>query len=266
VIRRFVTIAAVAAAAPAAAQDAGPRFCPNQPSLESSACTTEPGRLQLEVTGPDWTLDRDADERDDLLTLGGFQARLGVGPSTEVQLSWVPWGRDRTLDRRTGLLDRSAGVGDVRLAVRQNLHNPDGKGLSFGLEPFVTLPTGGRALGDGDWGAGLVLPVTYDVTDGVTLGVTVEGDAAADEDRRGRHIAGNIVSGVSVDLSSALSVTAEAEYLADRDPAGHEHQWLLASGVQWRVAPTRALFAEAIRGASGDAPDWRLYAGVAALF
>lgn len=250
-------------AIPAAAfsQERGPRFCPNQPSLESSACTTEPGRVHLEVSAIDWTLERDGDERQDTFLLGDFQARFGVGPATEVQLSWTPVAHVR--ERPGG---RSTGIGDVRLAVRQNLRNPDGSGLSYGLEPFVTLPAGGQAVGAGTWGAGLVLPVTYEVQDGLTLGVTTELDASPDEDRHGRHFGANVVTGASFDLSSDLSITAEAEWMTDDDPAGHERRWLAATGLQYRYARTRALYVEAVAGLNREAPDLQLYCGIAALF
>ncbi|RZM11059.1 MAG: transporter, partial [Sphingomonas sp.] len=72
------TIAVLGLLVPAAAfaQDE-PRFCPNRPSLESSACTTEAGRVQFEVSVADWTLDDNADERDDTILGGDFLARFG---------------------------------------------------------------------------------------------------------------------------------------------------------------------------------------------
>lgn len=266
---RWLALVPLALPAIAWAQEPGPRFCPNQPSLESSACTTEPGRVHLEVSAVDWTLERDGDERRDSFLFGDFQARFGVGPATEVQLSWTPIGHVR---ERPGA--RSTGIGDVRLAVRQNLRNPDGSGLSYGLEPFVTLPVGGQTVGQGTWGAGLVLPVTYEVRDGLTLGITTELDASPDEDRhrdqhwdrQGRHFGANIVTGASLDLSSELSVTAEAEWMTDDDPAGHEQRWLAATGVQYRYARTRALFVEAVAGLNREAPDVQLYCGISALF
>jgi len=258
-------LGSLAATAPVAAQGAPERFCPNEPSLESSACTTLPGQVQMEVRGIDWTLDRTADAREDVTQFGNFNARIGVGPATEVQLGWTPYGIDRVRDRTTGAVERGGGVGDVRLAVRHAFAGADGQGLSFGMEPFVTLPVGGQAIGDGTWGAGAVIPLTYDVSDALTLGVTAEVDAVPDQDGHGRHGGGDVVGGASVKLTDALSVTAEAEWLTDRDPAGHSHQWLLASGVQYKYSRRRAVFVEAIGGLNRSSPDVQIYAGIAAL-
>ncbi|SFP34738.1 transporter [Sphingomonas rubra] len=263
-----VAVATAALLLPAAAwaQDEGPRFCPNRPSLESSACTTEPGRVHVEFSVADWTLDDDAGERNDTILGGDFLARLGVGSSTEVQLAWTPVAYARTRDKATGAVSRVARPGDARLAVRQNLANPDGSGLSYGLEPFVTLPVGRSPVGAGTWGAGVVLPVTYDVSDTVNVGFTGELDAAPDDDGRGRHLQYSGVAATSLQLTRALSLTVEGELLRDRDPTGHETQALAGLGMLWKYSRTRAFYAEAIGGLNGASPDVQLYAGVAALF
>lgn len=250
----------------AAAQEAGPRFCPNRPSLESSACVVPQGRVVVEMSVADWELDDSADERDDTILGGDFQARLGVGPATELQLSWTPVAYARTRDKASGSIDRVARAGDVRLAVRQNLRNPDGKGLSYGVEPFVTLPVGRAPVGAGDWGAGVVLPVTYDLTGQVNIGFTGELDAAPDQDGDGRHVQYSGIAAASFDLADNLTATLEGELIRDRDPVGHTTQALAGLGFQWKVQPLRALYAEAVGGLNHDSPDIRLYAGFAALF
>lgn len=247
------------------AQD-DPRFCPNRPSLESSACTTEPGRVHVEFSVADWTLDDTVDARNDTILGGDFLARVGVGPSTELQVGWTPIAYARTRDKATGAVSRVARPGDARLAVRQNLANPDGSGLSYGIEPFVTVPLGRKPVGAGTWGAGVVLPVTYDVNDVVNVGFTGELDVAPDEDGRGRHFQYSGVAATSLSLSDAVSLTIEGELLRDDDPAGHETQALGGVGVTWKYSETRAFYAEAIGGLNRNSPDVQIYAGVAALF
>lgn len=250
----------------AQAQEDGPRFCPNRPSLESSACTTEPGRVQFEFSVADWTLDNSAAERDDTILGGDFLARLGVGATTELQFAWTPVAYVRTRDKATGNIGRVARPGDVRLAVRQNLRNPDGKGLSYGLEPFVTLPVGRSPVGAGTWGAGVVLPVTYDVTDAVNIGFTGELDAAPDDDGDGRHFQYSGIAAASLAVTEAVSLTIESQLLRDRDPMEHATQAVAGLGVQWKYSKTRAFYAEAVGGLNHASPDVQLYAGVAALF
>jgi len=263
---RVLTLSAViVAAVPASAlaQD-GPRFCPNQPSLESSACTTELGRVHLEISAIDWQLDKGGDTRTDTIVAGDLLVRAGIGPSTELQFGWSPVGRVR--EREAGQVTRRTRVGDVTLGIRHAFAGADGTGLSYGIQPFVTLPVGRTPVGAGTWGAGVVLPVTYDVADGVTVGFTGELDAQPDEDGTGRHFATNGVAGVAVGVTDTFSLTFEGQVVRDDDPQGATTQAFAATGVLWKVAPTRAFYAEAIAGLNRDSPDLHVYAGAAFLF
>lgn len=265
---RYLAVAMVfgALATPAWAQGDEPRFCPNRPSLGSSACTTEPGQVQFEASGFDWELDRDADERQDTFLIGDAVARFGIGPHTEVQVAWTPLGIVRTRDRLTGAVDRQTRVGDVTVAVRQNFKNPDGSGLSFGVQPFVTLPVGREPVGAGDWAAGALIPVTYDLTDHLNLQFTGEVDAAVDEDGDGRHLRYSAIVGLAQDLGEQVTLTGEVMLERDRDPADHATHALGALSLAWQPAKTWQLDVLAVGGLNHDSPDVRLVFGGAILF
>ena len=255
----------LAVAAPALAQD-GPRFCPNRPSLGESGCTTEPGHVQLEVSAVDWTKDADTDGREDTVLVGDLQARFGLTRSAELQVAWTPYGHDRTRDQAPGAIDRAAGVGDVQIGLRRNLKNPDGKGLSFAIEPSVTLPVGKRPIGAGTWSAGLVVPVTYDLSDALNLALTNDVQAAPDEDGDGRHLLLDEVVGLGVDLSEGLTAVGEVQMIRDDDPSGHETRWFAAGSLAWQ--PTKRTQLDVLVGAGLNraAPDLRVLTGGAVVF
>jgi hypothetical protein len=263
---RLVLLAAFTIATPAFAQDEGPRFCPNRPSLGESGCTTEPGHVQLEVTSLDWQLDRTPDESEDTVIVGDFQLRLGVTPTSELQLDWTPYGHVRTRDRMTGAIDRAGRVGDVQIGWRQNLRHPDGKGLSFALEPSVTLPVGRAPVGDGTWSAGLVAPLTYDLTEKLNLGLTSEADAQANESGRGRHFAALETVTLAYDLTDAFNVAAEVQVVQDNDPAEHHTQAVAAGSFGWQPRHGVQLNALAGVGLNRDTPDVRLLTGASFVF
>ena len=264
--RRLAALALVIAPATAVAQEGEPRFCPNRPDLGASACTTDPGRLLVEVSGADWQRDDTAAMREDRMVAGDLLARMGVGPRTELQFSWLAFGRVRTLDKASGMIDTVSGTGDIRLVVRQNLRNPDGDGLSFAVEPFVTLPVGKAPIGAGDWGAGAVIPVAYDL--GAGFGITFTGTLAAevDEDEQGRHFAGNGTLGLGYDLTETVSAVAEVSVTRDEDPAGVTTQVLVAASLAWQPRPGRQIDLLAVAGLTRDSPDVRLVFGGAILF
>lgn len=264
---RVLAVAIAAVATPALAQDKDDlRFCPSRPSLAEGACTIDPGHVMVELSAFDWTLDKQPDSREDTILTGDVQIRLGLTSSSELQVNWTAYGHDRRRDTASGLVDSSASVGDVRIAFRQNLRHPDGKGFSVAIEPYVTLPTGGRAIGAGTWGGGVTMPVGFDLSDAVNLQFTGSLSAVPDEDRRGRHFAYSGDWGVAVQLGEKFDLVTEVQVTADQDPAGHNTQSVGAVSLAYK--PTRRLQFDVLvgHGLNRDTPDLRILTGGAILF
>lgn len=241
-------------------------FCPTRPSLGSSACITLPGRVTLETGIADWTLDEQRQARTDTIILGDTLARIGLTDTLEAQVEWTPYGRVRTRDRVTGAVERQRGIGDLSLGARWNLRHPDGKGLSFGLQPTLTLPTGGHAVGEGTWGSELVIPVTYELTDKVQLALSPEVDAEPDEDRSGRHLRYGSVVTLSLDLSKQVTVNAELSDFRDRDPASHETELLAAVSAGWQPVTDLQFDTGVNIGLNRTSPDIEPYIGISHRF
>ena len=123
-----LSVAAVMIGTPALAQDE-PRFCPTRPNLGGSSCTTEPGRVHVEMSALDWERDEQSDQREDRIVTADILTRLGVGKNTELQLEWVGYGRDRTRDKANETVDTVTGTGDVTFAIREHLAGQ--KGMPF---------------------------------------------------------------------------------------------------------------------------------------
>ncbi|WP_161792432.1 transporter [Croceibacterium mercuriale] len=254
-------------ALPAAAQDGDElRFCPNRPSLGASACTTDPGHVQFEYSVLDWQRDDTADEREDQFIVADLLARIGVGPQTEVQIGWTAFGAQRVRQNGTREVSRDSAVGDVRLAVRQNLRNPAGDGLSFGIEPFVILPVGGAPIGGGDWGAGAMVPVTYDLTGSLNLAFTGQLAALADEDGDGRHLNASGIIGLGYQLSDAVTWTSEVSVERNDDPMEGATHVLAAQSLAWQPTKRTQLDLLAAAGLNHATPDIRVAIGGAILF
>lgn len=254
---RWLAPALLVVATPAAAQEE--RLCPNRPSLGTSTCTTDPGRVLAEVSAFDWQ----HDGGDRSLLIGDLAARMGVGLRTEVQLAWTPL--SRTVSRADGVRSVAHGVGDVRLGLRQNLRNPDGEGLSIAVEGFVTLPTGTNGQGRGDWSAGLVVPVSATVGDW-SLAFTGEVDADTNQSRSGRHVAESATLGIGRDLAEHLTAVVELAVQRDEDPADTDTQWLGAASLAWEVRPRTQIDLLVAAGLNSQAPELRIAMGGAVLF
>jgi hypothetical protein len=264
-LARILLAASILAFASAARAEELRDFCPDRPGLGTPACTIDRGHVDIEIGLADWTLDKTSDTRTDMIEAGQALVRIGLTDSLEAQIGWTAFGHVRTRDRATGAVDQESGVGDLTVALRQNLADPDGSGFSLALMPFATLPTGGSAIGAGDWSAGLLVPLSYDLGGGVQLGLTGEIEAAADEDRDGRHLAYGGVAGVSAELSDAVGATFEIAATRDEDPVGDSTEWLAGLSAGWMARDDLQLDAGVNVGLH-DAADVQLYVGVSKRF
>jgi hypothetical protein len=239
-------------------------FCPDRPGLGTPACTMDPGHIAVELGLGDWTLTRQGGDREDDIAAGDLLVRYGLTSSLEMQVGWTAYTHVRT--RSGNVVARNGGTGDVTVALRQNLHNPDGSGFSIALMPYATLPTGSDGIGAGDWGAGLLVPMSYQLPHGLALDLTTEADAAVDADGNGRHFAYSAIFGLDVKLADKIGATAELSIARDEDPSGHSTQALAGLSAAWTPNDNLQLDVGANAGLNRDSPDVELYFGVARRF
>jgi hypothetical protein len=251
---------------PAAARAQERDYCPDRPGIGTPACTMAPGRFSFEVGLGNWTLDRTSEAREDVFLTGDALLRYGIADHAEVQAAWTGLGLARTRERSTGAVTHRSGTGDITLALRRNLAHPDGSGLALAVMPYVSLPVGGATIGAGDWGAGLMVPLSYELSNRVMLATTTEFDAAVDEDRHGRHFAFAEVVGAELALSERLSATAEYQVTVDRDPHGHSVAHLSGLSLGWQPSDSLQLDLGANAGLDHNAPDAEVYLGVSRRF
>ena len=263
---RALALLLVAGAATTAQADDLRQFCPDRPGLDTPPCTIDPGHVTVEMGGLDWTEEKDPDTRTDTLVAGDLLVRLGLSNALEAKIGWTPYGHVRERDRATGAITRSSGTGDVSVSLQQNLSNPDGQGFSVAVAPYATLPTGGKAIGAGDWGAGVLVPISYGITDKVSLTATPEIDAAVDQDRNGRHFAYGSVVGINYQFTTRFTSALELQATRDDDPEGHSTETLASLSVAYQPENGLQFDVGAVKGLNDDSPDIELYFGVARRF
>ncbi|TCP99615.1 outer membrane putative beta-barrel porin/alpha-amylase [Sphingomonas sp. PP-F2F-A104-K0414] len=246
----------------ASAQDR--EYCPERPGLDTPACTIAPGKISVETSIADWTRDDQHGSREDDILFGDTLVRVGVSDTIEARIGWTPFGHDRKRDS-TGV-DTVNGVGDVSLGMKANLLNPDGSGVSVSVLPFVTLPVGRSSIGAGDWGAGFLVPLTYELSDTVSLDLTPEIDAAVDQDGNGRHLAYSSTAGLAFKVAKDFTLTGEVQALRDNDPDQHATQALAALSLAWMANDDLQLDILGAAGLNDDTPDARVYAGISRRF
>lgn len=238
-------------------------FCASRPGLGTPACTVDPGHVMIEIGLADWTLDNAPDARTDTLTAANTTVRIGIGETTEVQLGWMPYGHVRTRDNATGLVTKDQGVGDVTIGVRQSLAGPDGK---IAVQPYVMLPTGGSAIGAGDWSAGVIIPIGFDLGHDLQLALSPQVEATANTSGSGRHLSYGSVAGLSAPLTKTLTGTLEIQAIRDEDPSGKATQLFQSASLAWMLDRNTQLDIGEVAGLNRDSPDIELYFGIARRF
>lgn len=255
------------AASPAAAQEVVPgdgAICADRPGLASSTCTVAPGRIQVELA-VDWSFQDDGDARTDTILSGDTVVRVGLDNRTEVQVGWTAFGhvRDRVRTPAGTAVDRASGTGDAFVGLRRGLYERGS--FTVAAQGRVSLPVGGRAIGAGDWGAELIIPLGLE-RERFELYLTPAIAAATDADGDGRHAAYGLTAGGSYFLTDRLSAVLDLAIRRDEDPLGHTTETLLGLALSYEIDRDFQIDAGAVIGLNRDSPDLELYAGVARRF
>ncbi|MGX5729422.1 transporter [Pseudoxanthomonas beigongshangi] len=262
---RGLLLAAMGLASTSALAAEARDLCPDRPGLGTPACTVERGSAVFEIGLADWTGDRQSGLRSEQFLFGDALLRYGLTDTLEAQLGWTAFGRVRERDTRTGTTGRASRFGDISLALRRNLRNPDGNGFSLALMPYVNLPSGRAPVGAEDWSAGLRLPMSFELG-AVSLGFTPQVEAAVDDDGDGRHLSYGSVAGLGFGVSDTVSGSFEVSLTRDRDPEGHATEALAGLSFGWQPGEDAQWDAGINAGLNEDSPDLQIYLGYAKRF
>ncbi len=243
-------------------------LCPDRPGRLTPACIVDAGHLQVETAAVDFTHDATGDDVTDTFAVGNTLLRYGVTQHLELLAAWTPYIHQRTRTfERDGGVDRTDGVGDVTLGLKQSLLNPDGKKFSLALQPFVVVPTAKAALGVGSTEIGLIVPVTVALPADVQLGLSPEIDRVADAGARGHHAQYTLIGGLSRQFG-AFTPGVELAAVHDDDPTGRTTKATFDVFTSYipKALPSVQFDAAAYVGLNHDTPDVEVIVGVSKRF
>lgn len=193
-------------------------LCTDRPGKGTSACTVDAGHIQIEVDAFDQSLDRQGAIDTTTTLIGSPTVKLGIDDSADIEVTLTPYLSVRTHDHATGVRSDVSGFGDLVLHGKFMLFG-DGNPLSAALDPFVKLPTADSGLGNGKVEGGVVMPLSYALSDVWSLGMTPEVDVLHDGAGTGDHASLTDVLGISRTLGQ-VTLGAEIWGNINFDPAG----------------------------------------------
>jgi hypothetical protein len=239
-------------------------ICADRPGKATSACTVAAGHWQVETGFADWSLQKDGGEGDTALVLGETAVKYGLTDSSDIEVDVTPW--QRATSRIAGSHQSASGIGDVNLVYKQRLTSADAAVQLLAM-PFIKVPTAKRALGNGKWEGGLLVPIGYAIPNSpLSIGLTPEIDWAADSDGRGHHAAMAQVASLGWAASDRLNLSAEIWAAWDWDPSGTTRQTSADAAAAYLLSNDVQLDAGANFGLNWVTPDVELYAGVSVRF
>lgn len=232
--RTLCTAAAVLAAAltvPAAAQTAPE--CETPVGRGTRACTFPDGQVQVETDLLDRTIDNAGGLRTRTVLIGDTNVRVGVSRRLEAQIGWSAYNHERATPARGGRSITSSGIGDVTIGGKLALATGAESPFAVAIQPAVTVPVDTLRLGGGAVGADLTVPVTYDLSDSVSLALSPEVELTGNRFSEGRHLEYGTTIGIDHPLGSRWSTTLEYSLYRDLDPAFHRTREMLTASLGW---------------------------------
>jgi hypothetical protein len=219
--------------------------------------------VQIETGLVDWTHDRSGGMTTDSLAVAATAFKYGLTSRWNLELDVAPY--DGVRVDAGGLRAHDSGFGD--LVARSKTRLTGGDGIQVAVTPSLKIPTASHNIGNGQWEAGLAVPIDYAFPAtplSITLGPEI--DWLADDDGRGHHLSMVQVVGLGVQASAKLNLSAELWGQWNWDPAGMTRQATADVAAAYLVTNDLQLDAGANFGLNRQTPALELYSGVSVRF
>lgn len=196
-------------------------LCPDRPGKNAPPCIVDKGHLMLEF-GPV----RHIDERgSSQYEFGETLVRYGLTDMIEFQASYTPYIVIRLKEPTSGQRRTLRGTGDLTGAVKANLLNPDGNSTSVAIQAFATVPIGKNGVGAGAWEGGVIVPISFELSDQLGLTLDPEIDYKVEEERGTMWLSPGSLASVAI-LEAGLKARPKSGRwsIANRETTGRKRR------------------------------------------
>ena len=237
----------------------------DRPDKTESPYTLDAGHFQIEMDVFSYSYDRYNSDRSDVraesLSIAPMNLKVGLYNNVDLQLVLETYNSVRVHDRDAGTVVKQRGFGDVIPRLKINLWGNDGGRTSFGVMPFVKLPTNQDRLGNNSVEGGVIFPLSVALPHGVGMGVMTEFDFIRDESGAGhyaefvntltfsRDLFGDL--GGYVEFFSAVSAESDSSWVGTFD-----------CGFTYGLTEDIQLDAGVNIGVTRSADDWNPFLGI----
>jgi hypothetical protein len=241
------------------AGDAPAPICTDRPTKSTGTCTADAGHLQLETDLASYTRARGDGVRTDTWVALNPTLKYGLDPTLDVEVNVALY-----TDLHVRGAGSTRGSGDAWLKLKQKLVT--GPALEVALMPVLKVPSASRALGNGAWEGGVLLPVVGQLSQTWSVNLSPEIDVAANASGHGHHLATAQLVNLGRTLAHDVTLSVEVWGEWDADPAGHHSQASFDLGAAWLLGPDLQLDGGINLGLKRETPAVQAYVGVARRF
>lgn len=225
---------------------------PDRPDATESPITVDSGHFAMEVSLLDWR----RDGGDNSYTLMSTNLKLGLTNNTDLQFVF-----DSYVWEEPSSGGGAEGFGDIQLRMKYNLWGNDEGDTALALFPFVKVPTG-SALSNGEWEGGLIVPISTQLSQRVSLGLMAEFDLVYDDVSRNHEFEFLHSVVVGIGLTERLGTFIEYIGITGNRP----YQSFAAGGFTFAVSDDLVLDSGAQVGVNDAADDLGVFAGFTKRF
>ena len=230
----------------------------DRPDAANSTKTVPPSYVQVE-TGYRYSRDHVGGGATVKRSSAETSVRVGITPSLEIRLDG-----DAYVDLRDG--ERESGIGDLSVGAKWRLLDTKTEpvGVSFGLTPFVKLPTARTPIGSEQADFGLIGLLSVDLPKDLAVDLNA-GIAALGRRHDGPFPQGLAAVTIGYKVMQNLNTFAEAFFASSPESGGRDFVGA-GIGAIWVVHRRIAIDAGLDTTAAGRGPEFGLRVGVTLLF
>ena len=192
----------------------------DRPDVTETPYTVDAGHIQIETDL--FRLEKEKGEISNRNTYYFNQGNIKIGllNSTSIQFGFQSYVVETRKELTSGDVDKTKGIGDINIRIKQNIIGNDGGNFALAILPFVKFPTA-TYTEDSRYEGGVIIPMHYKLTDQWDLGSEIEADRKKDDDVNLMHT--EILQSLSIthDLSKRVDAIGETYYKYDIK----KHHW-----------------------------------------
>lgn len=230
----------------------------DRPDGTESPIPVPRGWWQIESSFFSYGRDKSGGERVESWVLGETNLKYGISDRSDLQLVLAPWMREEV--KTAAGTTTSEGFGDVELRYKLNLFGADEGAVAVGLLPYVKIPSGSDVSND-EWEGGLIVPLGWDLTDSVGLGLQAEISNNYD-DAAGHYWAFSHTAVLGFSITEQLGAFIEYVGTASELP----YEAYLSAGLTYLVNPNLQYDVAGLVGLNDHSTDLTIFSGVTLRF